>query len=94
MVCGFVCLNVLETGNSDMNALSELSVMQIVHMTLFFFQTQRQSGNYVTAPLLFFPPFYFSSIYLFYPVSFKRSWVVCASLNAPVSAARQTLGHV
>lgn len=38
---GFVCLNVLETGNSDMNALSELSVMQIVHMTLFF-QTQRQ----------------------------------------------------
>lgn len=55
MVCGFVCLNVLETGNSDMNALSELSVMQIVHMTLFFFQTQRQSGNYVTAPLLFSP---------------------------------------
>lgn len=76
-----------------MNALSELSVMQIVHMTLFSFK-HKDSGNYVTAPLLFFPPFYFSSIYLFYPVSFKRSWVVCASLNAPVSAARQTLGHV
>lgn len=93
MVCGFVCLNVLETGNSDMNALSELSVMQIVHMTLFSFK-HKDNGNYVTAPLLFPPPFYFSSIYLFYPVSFKRSWVVCASLNAPVSAARQTLGHV
>lgn len=58
MVCGFVCLNVLETGNSDMNALSELSVMQIVHMTLFSFK-HKDSGNYVTAPLLFFPPFLF-----------------------------------
>lgn len=55
MVCGFVCLNVLETGNSDMNALSELSVMQIVHMTLFSFK-HTDNGNYVTAPLLFFPP--------------------------------------
>lgn len=54
MVCGFVCLNVLETGNSDMNALSELSVMQIVHMTLFSFK-HKDSGNYVTAPLLFSP---------------------------------------
>lgn len=54
MVCGFVCLNVLETGNSDMNALSELSVMQIVHMTLFSFK-HKDNGNYVTAPLLFSP---------------------------------------
>lgn len=54
MVCGFMCLNVLETGNSDMNALSELSVMQIVHMTLFSFK-HKDSGNYVTAPLLFSP---------------------------------------
>lgn len=93
MVCGFVCLNVLETGNSDMNALSELSVMQIVHMTLFSFK-HKDRAVITSQPLCFFPPFYFSSIYLFYPVSFKRSWVVCASLNAPVSAARQTLGHV
>lgn len=62
-MCGFVSLNVLETGNSDMNALSELSVMQIVHMTLFSFK-HKDNGNYVTAPLLPPPPpsFYFSSI--------------------------------
>lgn len=41
-----------------MNALSELSVMQIVHMTLFSFK-HKDNGNYVTAPLLFFPPFLF-----------------------------------
>lgn len=44
-----------------MNALSELSVMQIVHMTLFFFK-HKDNGNYVTAPLLFFPFYFF---YLF-----------------------------
>lgn len=54
-MCGFVSLNVLETGNSDMNALSELSVMQIVHMTLFSFK-HKDNGNYVTAPLLPPPP--------------------------------------
>lgn len=56
-MCGFVSLNVLETGNSDMNALSELSVMQIVHMTLFSFK-HKDNGNYVTAPLLPPPPLF------------------------------------
>lgn len=68
MVCGFVCLNVLETGNSDMNALSELSVMQIVHMTLFSFK-HKDNGNYVTAPLppplsIFLPFIYFTRFLL------------------------------
>lgn len=62
MVCGFVCLNVLETGNSDMNALSELSVMQIVHMTLFSFK-HKDNGTYVTAPLLFFLSIFLLFIY-------------------------------
>lgn len=55
MVCGFVCLNVLETGNSDMNALSELSVMQIVHMTLFSFK-HKDRAVITSQPLCFFPP--------------------------------------
>lgn len=55
MVCGFVCLNVLETGNSDMNALSELSVMQIVHMTLFSFK-HKDRAVITSQPLCFFSP--------------------------------------
>lgn len=74
MMCGFVCLNVLETGNSHMNALSELSSMQIVHMTLFFSNTK--TTVITSQPLCFFS----LSIFLLF-IYFTRFLLSVAGLS-------------